>query len=588
MIHKEIPLVFASQFLEETSSSEETAPLKSGIDFQDMPFHPKLLQAIKACRYTTPTPIQQEAIPHILEGRDLMASAETGAGKTVAFVLPALQKLLTNPAPEGRGPRVLILTPTRELATQITESIAAMSKFANFRFGTITGGVGYPAQEQLLRQPVDLLVATPGRLMDHMERGRVDYSRLTLFILDEADRMLDMGFVQDMEHIAKSLPSEHQTLLFSATLEGSVQRIAKQFLQNPVRVQLTATTKKHALITQRVHLVDNFNHKRALLVHVLEDPTVWQAIVFTGTKRSADDLVEDLADKGIISAALHGDIKQNKRTRTLERMHRGQIRVLVATDVAARGLDIKKLSHVINFDLPRTAEDYIHRIGRTGRCGEKGIAISLAGPKDGGILAQIERVTGQKLQREVIPGFESRGGQRSESMSRGDRGDRSDRGDRGGRRERENRVEQRGARSEQRGDRREVRGVRGEQRSVRSGDRPARPEQSRGYSSSARGERFVHSDRSDRRDRPERLIRSERSGEGRSGEQYARAVRPAFRSNPTRSNTTGSRVESADRGSRSRPTIRSKPGTLSAPKTGERKKIEHRKGRSSRQSFDKA
>jgi len=378
--------------------------------FEEMPLHANLAKAVKACGYTTPTDIQKQAIPAVLEGRDLMASAQTGAGKTVAFALPAIQQLLTNPIPtSGRGPRVLILTPTRELAGQISKAIETLCKFTSFKFGVVTGGVGYFPQEQLLRKPLDILVATPGRLMDHMDSNRVDFSRLSLFILDEADRMLDMGFVKDMELIAKSLPAKHQTLLFSATLEGNVQRISRQFLHNPVCIQLAPATQRHELITQRVHLVDNFYHKCALLTHVLEEPGMWQAIVFTGTKRSADELVEGLTKRGVNCAVLHGDIKQNKRTRTLERMHQGHLRVLVATDVAARGLDIKKLSHVINFDLPRTAEDYVHRIGRTGRCGEKGIAVSLASAKDRAILAQIERFTGQKLKPQVIEGLEPKG-----------------------------------------------------------------------------------------------------------------------------------------------------------------------------------
>ncbi len=370
--------------------------------------HPKLQQAIKALGYKIPTEIQKLAIPEVIKGKDILASAETGSGKTVAFALPALHRLMANPpAVNGRGPRVLILTPTRELASQITDAIANLSKFANFRFGIITGGVGYPAQEQLLRRPLDILVATPGRLMDHMSRNRVDFSRLEMFILDEADRMLDMGFVGDMEHIAAALPIKHQTLLFSATLEGEVQRISRKFLKDPVCIQLAVATKKHTLISQRVHLVDNWNHKRALLSHILEDANMWQAIVFTATKRGADDLVDELISQGVPCAALHGDMKQSQRSRTIEKMHRG-LRVLVATDVAARGLDIKKLSHVVNFDMPKTGEDYTHRIGRTGRCGEKGTAISFVGPKDGALLAQIERFTGQKLERQVVPGFESK------------------------------------------------------------------------------------------------------------------------------------------------------------------------------------
>ncbi len=377
--------------------------------FESFALDPKLLQAVKANRYTVPTEIQQRAIPEIIKGRDLLASAETGAGKTVAFVLPFLQRLLTTPPKaDSRGPRVLILTPTRELAQQITDAIAKMNQFTRFTFGSITGGVPYPAQENLLRRPLDILVATPGRLMDHMRRKRVDYRRLEVFILDEADRMLDMGFVNDMILIGESLPPEHQTLLFSATLEGNVQKIARQFLKDPVKIQLAAANKPHSSISQRVHLVDNYNHKRALLTHVLEEDGLWQAIVFTATKRGADELVDDLLEQGINCAALHGDMKQNKRRFTLDRMYRGQLKVLVATDVAGRGIDVKKLSHVINFDLPRSPEDYVHRIGRTGRCGEKGIAISLVGPKDGGILAHIERYMGQKLERFTIPGFESR------------------------------------------------------------------------------------------------------------------------------------------------------------------------------------
>jgi len=372
-----------------------------------MNLHPNLLQAIKAKDYSNATKIQAEAIPPAMLGRDLIAVAETGSGKTDAFVIPSLHRLIkTPPKGTGIGPRVLILTPTRELAVQIERSVYKMCKFTNFRFGTITGGVPYYSQEQLLRRSFDILVATPGRLMDHMERGRIDFSRLEIFILDEADRMLDMGFVNDMEQIAAKLPAEHQTLLFSATLEGSIQKIARKFLKDPVQIQLVDATKKHTLITQRIHMVDDFHHKRSLLNHVLQEPGMWQAIVFTGTKRSADELADDLSRQGIECAALHGDMKQSKRSRTLERMHRGQLRVLVATDVAARGLDVKKLSHVINFDMPRTAEDYVHRIGRTGRCGEKGIAVSLVGPKDSGLLAQIERFTGQRLERHTIEGLE--------------------------------------------------------------------------------------------------------------------------------------------------------------------------------------
>ncbi len=407
--------------------STSTVPNVSSLTFESMELHPKIMQGIKSNNFDNPTKIQELAIPEVLKGRDLLATAETGSGKTMAFVLPALQKLSIPPTVEGRGPRVLILTPTRELATQITDAIDKMTRFVPVRFGSITGGMPYYQQEQLLRKPFDILIATPGRLMDHMEKDRVDFSRLELFVLDEADRMLDMGFRPDMEHIAKALP-KHQTLLFSATLEGTVQKVSRHFLNNPVLIELARNNKPHLLISQRVHLVDNFNHKRALLSHVLEEPGMWQAIVFTGTKRGADELVEDLSEQGINCAALHGDMKQSKRARTLEQMHRGKLKVLIATDVAARGLDVKKLSHVINFDLPRSAEDYVHRIGRTGRCGEKGTAISLVGPKEGHLLAQIERFTGQRLERQTIPGFEPR----TSFNSQGSQGSQGSRGSNGG------------------------------------------------------------------------------------------------------------------------------------------------------------
>jgi superfamily II DNA/RNA helicase len=366
----------------------------------------KILQAIKLNKYDEPTDIQKEAIPLILAGGDVMAASQTGSGKTAAFVLPALQLLFTPRTIQGRGPRVVILTPTRELADQVAEVVQNMSKFTPCRFGTITGGVPYFSQERLLRAPFDILVATPGRLMDHMNQGRVDFSGVQLVVLDEADRMLDMGFQQDIETILEPMPIGRQIALFSATLEGPVLRVANRFLKNPSRVQLNSNLKPNTLISQRVVQADDFNHKRALLAHILEEPDMWQAVVFAGTKRGVEELVDDLSSQRINCSGLHGDMRQSKRTRTIDRMHNEQCRVLVATDVAARGLDLKKLTHVINFDLPKSAEDYIHRIGRTGRCGETGIAISLIGPKDWQQLARIEKFTGQRLERKIIAGLE--------------------------------------------------------------------------------------------------------------------------------------------------------------------------------------
>jgi superfamily II DNA/RNA helicase len=386
------------------------------LSFENLKLDPRLTRAIAACHFKQPTDIQRQAIPVALEGRDLMASAQTGTGKTAAFVLPALQRLFTPPAVKGRGPRVLVLTPTRELAMQVTDNIRQFSRECRVTSGSVVGGMSYGPQEQLLRQPLDLLVATPGRLMDHMERGRVDWSRLEILVLDEADRMLDMGFVNAVKKIASALPANRQTLLFSATLEGRVLEIARQLLKDPARIQLAVNRDQHAQIAQHVHEVDDVAHKHSLLAHYLADDALYQAVIFAATKRSADKLAKTLTAQGHASAPLHGNMNQNQRKRTIERMRRGEFRLLVATDVAARGLDIKGISHVINFDLPMVAEDYIHRIGRTGRAGATGIAISFVDGEDRRLLKDIERLTGRRLDRKVVPGLEPKrtGQQRSE------------------------------------------------------------------------------------------------------------------------------------------------------------------------------
>jgi len=376
------------------------------LSFENLKLDPKLLRAIAACHFKQPTDIQREAIPVALAGRDLMASAQTGTGKTAAFVLPALHRLLTPSTVKGRGPRVLVLTPTRELALQVTDNIKQFSRECRFTSGSVVGGMSYGPQLNLLRQPLDILVATPGRLMDHMERGRVDFSRVEILVLDEADRMLDMGFVDAVKAIAAATPAQRQTLLFSATLEGTVLKIAHQLLKNPARIALASNTDRHASITQQVHAADDISHKHSLLAHLVNNDSLYQAVIFTATKRGADKLAERLAAQGHGAAALHGDMNQRERKRVIDRMKRGEHRLLVATDVAARGLDITGISHVINFDLPRVAEDYIHRIGRTGRGGASGIAISLVGPDDHGNLRGIERLVGRRLERSVIAGLE--------------------------------------------------------------------------------------------------------------------------------------------------------------------------------------
>jgi superfamily II DNA/RNA helicase len=376
------------------------------MSFDTLNLHPALLKAVAQSGYTTPTPIQRAAIPEVLAGHDLMASAQTGTGKTAAFMLPTLHRLATPSAGRGRGPRVLVLTPTRELAQQVDDATTRYGRYLRLRCLNVLGGMPYGPQIKGLGQALDVLVATPGRLMDHMGAGRVDFTRLEMLILDEADRMLDMGFIEDVQQIAAATPAARQTLLFSATLEGRIASLARDLLREPRRVQIGHAGAKHENIEQRLHYVDDLGHKGRLLEHLLGESNVGKTIVFTATKRDADALAEALHAKGHAAAALHGDMNQRARSRTLQRLHRGAVRVLVATDVAARGIDVNGISHVINFDLPKQAEDYVHRIGRTGRAGATGIAISFASFRDRMQVQRIERYTGQRLAAHVVPGLE--------------------------------------------------------------------------------------------------------------------------------------------------------------------------------------
>ena len=384
-----------------------------------------LLRAIEESGYTTPTAIQAQAIPVVTAGHDLMASAQTGTGKTAAFMLPALNLLATPHELKSRGPRILVLVPTRELATQVNEAARKYGKFIRARTVSIVGGMPYPLQNKLLSQPLDILVATPGRLLDHMERGRIDLSRLQMLVLDEADRMLDMGFLPDVERICEQLTAERQTLLFSATLDGDIARIARQILKNPKTIQVATQKEKHANIEQRLHYVDDMTHKNKLLEHLLIAPEVNQAIIFTSTKRHCDVLAEDLYAAGHKTAALHGDMTQGARNRTLTKLRQGDVKVLVATDVAARGIDVAGITHVINYDLPKFAEDYVHRIGRTGRAGNTGIAISFASNIDRHILRKIEQFTGNRMEPSTIEGYEPKRAMKMDGPvnGRGDRGD---------------------------------------------------------------------------------------------------------------------------------------------------------------------
>ncbi|MDD2721671.1 MAG: DEAD/DEAH box helicase [Gallionella sp.] len=378
------------------------------MSFEALNLHASIMKAIADSGYTQPTPIQAEAIPEVVAGHDLMASAQTGSGKTAAFILPALNRLATPSKLAGKGPRVLVLTPTRELAQQVCNAATQYGKHMRFKIMSVVGGMPYPVQNRMLSGQVDILVATPGRLIDHLERGRIDFSRLEMLILDEADRMLDMGFVDDVERIAAATPASRQTLLFSATLDGVIGNLASRLLKEPKRITVSQAQDKHENIEQRMIFADDVAHKNKLLSHLLTDAELNQAIVFTATKRDADGLADQLSAQGHSVAALHGDMSQRERNRTLLNVRNGNVRVLVATDVAARGLDVKGISHVINFDLPKVAEDYVHRIGRTGRGGSSGIAISFASNRDAQLLKRIERYTEQSIKMHVIEGLEAK------------------------------------------------------------------------------------------------------------------------------------------------------------------------------------
>lgn len=374
--------------------------------FNDLELDNAILKAVEEAGYEKPTPIQAAAIPHILKGSDVCASAQTGTGKSASFLLPAMQRLLK----PGKGPRVLILVPTRELAMQVAQEATKYCRhLPHIKTVCIYGGAPYPIQNRQLSRNYDILVATPGRLLDHMERNRIDFSNIELLILDEADRMLDMGFIQPVEEIAAATPTTRQTLLFSATLRGSVLKLTRSLQKNPVEIRISADHAQHTNIEQRLHYVNNLTDKQRILEILLDDPSINQAIVFTSTKRQADQLLLNLLERGQQAAALHGDMNQRQRTRTIGALRNGKIKVLVATDVAARGIDVQTISHVINFDLPMRAEDYVHRIGRTGRAGHsasnKGLALSFAAPRDAHLVKQIEKFTGQKMIPHKLPEF---------------------------------------------------------------------------------------------------------------------------------------------------------------------------------------
>ena len=376
------------------------------MSFTTLGLDSSLLATLAALGYAEPTPVQREAIPAVLAGGDLLVSSQTGSGKTAAFLLPGLMRLLQPAATQGMGPRVLVLAPTRELALQVQKAAHGYGSAQRLRTACLVGGMPYGLQLKQLSKPVDLVVATPGRLKDHMDRGRIDLGRVELLVLDEADRMLDMGFQEEIDAIVARIPARRQTLLFSATLDGVVGRLAERVTKNAKRIALAHAAQKKLDITQHALFADNDAHKARLLDTLLRDTDIDQALVFTGTKRAAEALSLSLAGQGFTAGALHGDMQQRARSQTLQRLRDGRMRVLVATDVAARGIDVPGINLVVNYDAPRGAEDYVHRIGRTGRAGRAGVAVTFLGRSERHFVRTIERSTGHVLQVMVIPGLE--------------------------------------------------------------------------------------------------------------------------------------------------------------------------------------
>ncbi|AOU99504.1 hypothetical protein BI364_03225 [Acidihalobacter yilgarnensis] len=375
------------------------------MSFSDLGLSAAVLRAVTEQGYETPTPIQAQAIPAVLRGKDLMAGAQTGTGKTAAFTLPLLDRLIEGAQGGPRRVRALILTPTRELAAQVQDSVRVYGSQLPLRSAAVFGGVGIQPQISALRRGVDILVATPGRLQDHLDRGTVDLSKVEIMVLDEADRMLDMGFLPAIERILRSVPERRQTLLFSATFAGPIRQLAGRFLREPEMIEVARANATTEAVTQAVYLVDHAR-KRELLSYLIGSRNWRQVLVFTRTKRGADRLAMSLAKDGLSAAAIHGDKSQGARTRALKDFKQQSVRVLVATDVAARGLDIDRLPYVVNYELPDTPEDYVHRIGRTGRAGERGEALSLVCADESEQFRAIQRLISIPLPVSTVDGFE--------------------------------------------------------------------------------------------------------------------------------------------------------------------------------------
>ncbi len=374
------------------------------MSFTQLGLSAELMRAVAEQGYDKPTPVQAQAIPVVLEGHDLMAAAQTGTGKTAGFVLPVLQLLGSRPARAKNKPRVLVLTPTRELAAQVEDSVSTYGKYVPTKSAVIYGGVSMVPQTRALRSGVDIIVATPGRLLDHVGQGNIDLSAIEIFILDEADRMLDMGFIHDIRKVVALLPKQKQTLMFSATFSDEIRALATSYLRNPQQVEVARRNAPAEAVAQSVYHVDKAK-KRDLLIKLIGDNGWHQVLVFTRTKHGANALTEKLNKAGILAAAIHGNKSQGARTRALADFKSLKLHVLVATDIAARGIDIDQLPYVVNFELPQVPEDYVHRIGRTGRAGSSGEAVSLVCVDEARLLRDIERLLKREIQVKIEPGF---------------------------------------------------------------------------------------------------------------------------------------------------------------------------------------
>src|SRR3954465_8797339 len=399
------------EVIETSELSPPPAPAESAANgFADLSLSPDILKAVADSGYTVPTPIQAQGIPVVLQRRDLIGIAQTGTGKTASFTLPMIEMLSKGRA-KARMPRALVLEPTRELADQVSESFDKYSKYSKLSHALLSGGTAMDEQIKKLDRGVDVLIATPGRLMDHFNRGRLLLSQVNILVIDEADRMLDMGFIPDVEEICKKLPFTRQTLFYSATMPPEIQRLTDQFLHNPVRIEVSRPATTATNITQQVVIIPaNDWAKREALRRLIREaePTLNNAIVFCNRKRDVDVVAKSLVKHGFDAAPIHGDLDQSLRTKTLDKFRAGELKILVASDVAARGLDVPAVSHVFNYDVPIHADDYVHRIGRTGRAGRSGAAYMLASHRDGKYIEAIEKITGQKLLRREMMDIEVR------------------------------------------------------------------------------------------------------------------------------------------------------------------------------------